>query len=517
MNLLKAAATVSSLTLLSRITGLIRDVLIARLFGVSIYTDAFWVAFRIPNLLRRLFAEGAFSQAFVPILNEHKAQKSESELRSLLDHVATLLTWILLGVTVVGVIAAPLFVLAMGSGLLRASPEGFDAAVWMTRLMFPYILCMSLIALCSAILNAFKRFALPAFSPVLLNLSMIGASLLLATRVEPPIYALAAGVMIGGVLQLLIQVPALQRLGYLPRVSWRLRTAAEHPGVQRVLRQMLPALLGVSVAQISLIINTNIATWLQPGSVSWLSFADRLMEFPSALLGVALATVLLPSLSQAHALGDQDRYRDLLDWGLRLIVLLGLPAMLGMALLAEGLVASLFHFGAFTDRDVQQTALAVIAYAAGLLGIMAVKILAPGFYARQDIRTPVRIAILILVLTQLLNLVLVPWLGHAGLALSVGLGASLNALLLLLGLKHRGAWAPLAGWWSLLLRIAIALSLMGLALAWLQAQVDWLDLRVQPWLRLAWLLGLVGGAVVLYFGTLAALGVPLRSLMRRSA
>lgn len=517
MNLLKAAATVSSLTLVSRITGLIRDVLIARLFGVSIYTDAFWVAFRIPNLLRRLFAEGAFSQAFVPILNEHKAKNSDAELRVLLNQVATLLTWILLGITVLGVIAAPFLVFLTGSGLLRSSSEGFDAAVWMTRLMFPYILCMSLIALCSAILNAFKRFALPAFSPVLLNLSMIGASLALSHRVEPPVYALAAGVMLGGVLQLLVQVPALVRIGYLPRISWRLRLASRHPGVQRVLRQMLPALLGVSVAQISLIINTNIATWLEAGSVSWLSFADRLMEFPSALLGVALATVLLPSLSQAHALGDQDRYRELLDWGLRLIVLLGLPAVVGMALLAEGLVASLFHFGAFSTRDVEQTAVAVMAYSAGLLGIMAVKILAPGFYARQDIRTPVRIAIVILVLTQVFNLALVPWLGHAGLALSVGLGATLNALLLLHGLKRRGAWFPGSGWGGLLLRIALALVVMGCAIAWLQTQANWLDLQAQPWLRLMWLLGLVGGAVVLYFGALAALGVPLRRLMRRSA
>ena len=278
---------------------------------------------------------------------------------------------------------------------------------------------------------------------------------------------------------------------------------------------MLPATLGVSVAQLSLIINTNIATWLEAGSVSWLSFADRLMEFPSALLGVALATVLLPSLSQAHAEGQAERYSSLLDWGLRLILLLGLPAMVGMALLAEGLVATLFHYGAFDARDVQNTSLAVMAYAAGLLGIMAVKVLAPGFYAKQDIRTPVRIAILVLVLTQVMNLALVPWLAHAGLALSIGLGATLNAALLFVGLRRRGDYRPSPGWWRFGLRVAVALGVMGTAVWWIDQRLDWIALQAQPWLRPLWLGAAVAAAVVTYFGVLVLLGERLGQLLRR--
>src|SRR5699024_1799570 len=398
MGLLRSAATVSGLTLLSRITGLLRDILVASTFGAGPLTDAFWVAFRIPNLLRRLFAEGAFTQAFVPILGQVRSDWPHDEVRVLLDRVALLLTTVLILVTLAGMIATPWVVTAVASGMRTAARQTeFQAAVWMTRMMFPYIVCMSLVAFASGVLNTWSRFAVPAFTPVLLNLSMIGTSLFFTGWFAEPIYALAAGVMLGGVLQLGVQGLALVRLGLFPRFSLQIRKAwTDSPTVRHIVRQMAPAILGVSVAQISLLINTNIATWLASGSVTWLSFADRLMEFPTALLGVALGTVLLPSLSAAFAQDDRQSYNDLMDWGLRLVLILGLPASIGLAGLADGLVATLFHYGQFSAQDVAQTRLAVMAYCVGLLGLLAVKILAPGFYARQDIRTPVRIAMVVL-------------------------------------------------------------------------------------------------------------------------
>lgn len=517
MTLLRSAATVSGLTLASRITGLVRDVLIARAFGAGPLTDAFWVAFRIPNLLRRLFAEGAFSQAFVPILGAARAERSDDEIRQLLDRVALVLTLALMTVTALGMVAAPWVVSAMASGLREAQRAGdFQSAVWMTRTMFPYIVCMSLVAFASGVLNTWRRFAVPAFTPVLLNLAMIGAALWLAPRFDPPIHALAVGVLAGGVAQLAVQWAALARLGLAPRLMLRVRAAWRDSTVQRVLRQMAPATLGVSVAQLSLLINTNIASWLAPGSVTWLSFADRLMEFPTALLGVALGTVLLPSLSRAHAEGSADEYSALLDWGLRLVLLLGLPAALGMMLLADGLVATLFHYGAFQAADVAQTRLAVMAYAVGLVGLLGIKILAPGFYARQDIRTPVKIAVAVLVATQLLNVVLVPQLAHAGLALAIGLGACLNTLALLAGLRRRGAYRPGPGWPAFVLRVAVALAVMAVPLALAGQRLDWLAMQQTPVLRALWLAAVVAAAAGAYFAALYALGFRPADFRRRA-
>ncbi|HEY9572804.1 MAG TPA: murein biosynthesis integral membrane protein MurJ [Pusillimonas sp.] len=517
MSLLRSAATISSFTLFSRITGLMRDVLIASSFGAGPLTDAFWVAFRIPNLLRRLFAEGAFSQAFVPILGQARSTRATEEVRVLLDRVALLLTAALALITVVGIIGAPWVVTAMASGMRAASRHAeFDAAIWMTRLMFPYIVCMSLVAFASGVLNTWSRFAIPAFTPVLLNLAMIGASLFLVDYFETPIYALAAGVMIGGVAQLLVQWVALARLGLLPRYSARIGQAWSDPTVKRILRQMLPAILGVSVAQLSLLINTNIATWLRPGSVTWLSFADRLMEFPTALLGVALGTVLLPSLSAAHARQDHAGYSTLLDWGLRLVLLLGLPAALGMALLSDGLVATLFNYGAFSGQDVAQTRLAVMAYSVGLIGLLAIKILAPGFYAKQDIRTPVRIAVFVLVLTQCLNLILVPYFAHAGLALSIGLGATVNAVCLLVLLQRHKLYRPGPGWLKFGLRILPALLAMS-AVLWFAGQtLDWLALGARPGIRVLWLGGVLLASILVYFSMLAAFGFRPSDFTRRS-
>lgn len=517
MSLFRSAATVSSFTLISRITGLIRDVLIAGTFGAGPLTDAFWVAFRIPNLLRRLFAEGAFSQAFVPILGEARSTRSTRDVQQLLDRVALLLTAALMLVTALGILAAPWVVSAMASGMRAAErqPE-FEAAVWMTRLMFPYILCMSLVAFASGVLNTWSRFAVPALTPVLLNLSMIGATLFLVSYFNTPIYALAAGVMMGGILQLLVQWSALARLQLLPRYSLRLNQAWRDSTVQRILRQMLPAILGVSVAQISLLINTNIATWLAPGSVTWLSFADRLMEFPTALLGVALGTVLLPTLSAAHARQDHAGYSALLDWGLRMVMLLGLPAALGLAMLSDGLVATLFNYGAFSSHDVMQTRVAVMAYSTGLIGLLAIKILGPGFYAKQDIRTPVKIAVFVLVLTQTFNLILVPLFAHAGLALSIGLGAIVNALCLMVLLRRRGMYTPQPGWLRFALRMLPALA--GLAgVLWYAGQaLDWVALGAQPAQRVLWLAGVMAACLATYFALLFIGGFRVDDFTRRT-
>jgi len=515
MSLLRATATVSSLTLLSRITGLARDIIIARAFGAGALTDAFWVAFRIPNLLRRLFAEGAFAQAFVPILGEAKSTRSESEVQTLLDRVALVLFLTLTLVTVVGVVGAPFVVMAMASGLSTTDRHAeFEAAVWMTRVMFPYIICMSLIAFASGVLNTWKRFAVPAFTPVLLNLAMILASLLLSSHLAQPIYALAIGVMAGGIAQLTVQWVALARMGLRPRFSLNVSTAVKDTTVRRILRQMLPATLGVSVAQISLLINTNIATWLTPGSVTWLSFADRLMEFPTALLGVALGTVLLPSLSRVNAMGTREEYSQLLDWGLKLVLLLGLPAALTMIMLSDGLVATLFHYGAFDAQDVQKTRLAVMAYSVGLLGLLMVKGLAPGFYARQDIRTPVKIAIMVLVLTQLLNLVLVPWLAHAGLALAIGLGACINAMALLRGLRKRGIYSPASGWMRFVVKLFFALLVTGGFLFWVSGQINWITLQATPFHRALLLGGVLAAAMGAYLACLLVVGVRMKDFRR---
>jgi putative peptidoglycan lipid II flippase len=520
VSLFKSASLVSLLTLASRITGLARELLIAATFGASALTDAFNVAFRIPNLLRRLFAEGAFSQAFVPVLAASREKHGEAATKVLIDQVATVLAWALTATCVLGVLGAPVLVWAMASGL-QQNPQGFDVAVVLTRWMFPYIGFMSLVALAAGVLNTWRRFAVPAATPVLLNVAMIAAAAWgapwFARMGWEPIYALAGGVLLGGVLQLGVQLPALKRLGLLPRIglSWgAVRTAWQHPGTQQITTLMLPALLGVSVAQISLLINTQIASHLATGSVSWLTYADRLMEFPTALLGVALGVVLLPQLAAARAADDADRYSGLLDWGLRWVVLLAVPCAIALLAFAQPLVAVLYHYGAFTAADVRQTSLALMGYGVGLLGLIAIKVLAPGFYARQDIKTPVKIAIVVLVFTQLMNLVLVPHFAHAGLALAIGLGALLNAGWLLVGLRQRGAYRPLPGWPVFLLQVLAAGALLTVFLLWSAEQVAWVD-TAQRWARVGMLTLMVAGAVVVYFGALLLAGVKLRQFVRK--
>ena len=521
VSLFKSASIVSGLTLISRITGLMRELLIASTFGASALTDAFNVAFRIPNLFRRLFAEGAFSQAFVPVLAASRQQHGDEATHVLINQVATLLVWALVLTSMVGVVGAPALVWAIASGL-QQSPDGFEAAVVMTRWMFPYIAFMSLVALAAGVLNTWKRFAVPAATPVLLNISMIAAAWWggpwFARLGVAPIYALSAGVMLGGVAQLAVQLWALHRLGLLPRVGlgWTaVKEAYQGDGPKRILQLMAPALLGVSVAQISLLINTQIASHLSPGSVSWLSYADRLMEFPTALLGVALGVVLMPQLSAAKAANDTAKYSDMLDWGLRLVVVLALPCALALLVFSPALVAVLYNYGAFSAHDVQQTTLALMGYGVGLLGLVAIKVLAPGYYASQDIRTPVRIAVAVLVMTQLFNLALVPYLAHAGLALSIGLGALVNAAWLLLGLRQKGAYLPSAGWTRFVLQVLAACVVLSAWLAWAVRYWDWTALHATPLLRVALMTGVLAVSALLYFVSLALLGLKLRALLRR--
>jgi putative peptidoglycan lipid II flippase len=518
MNLLRAASTISLLTLTSRITGLVREQMVAGLFGATALTDAFLVAFRIPNLLRRLFAEGAFSQAFVPLLAASRTTQGDEATHDLIDAVATVLLWALAATSVVGIVAAPLLVWLLGSGL---SGKAFDASVVMTRFMFPYIGFMSLVALSAGILNTWRRFVVPAASPVLLNLSMIACGWALIGPLEraglPGIYGMAIGVILGGVLQLAVQWPALSGVGMRPRMRWSwsgFRRSQAHPGVKRMLINMGPALLGVGVSQLSLMINTQISTNLGAGATSWLNYADRLMEFPIGLLGVALSAVLTPQLSSAQAAGQAERYSRLLDWGLRMVLLLALPCAVALLVFAEPLTAVLYHRGKFLDADVAHTAHAVMGWGVGLLGLIAVKVLAPGFFARQDTGTPAKIAVAVLVLTQCFNLVFVPWIGVAGLALSIGLGALVNASWLLYGLRKLGSYRPEPGWAGYALRVTLGCAAMGLLQWQLAVHVDWIGLRAHEFQRAAIMAASLAGSAAVYFAVLLMSGMKLRALAR---
>jgi len=511
MNLLNALATVSSMTLLSRILGFVRDTVIARVFGAGLVTDAFFVAFRVPNLLRRLFAEGAFAQAFVPILAEYKNRRGEAGTRVLVDHVAGLLALALFIVTLIGIVAAPAIVYLSAPGF-SANPQKFALTIDLLRITFPYILFISLVSLAGGILNTHSRFSVPALTPALLNLSFIGFALWAAPYFEPPVKALAWAVFCGGVLQLAFQVPFLLRLKLLPRFKLDLRDE----GVWRVVRQMGPAVFGVSISQVSLLINTIIASFLVSGSVSWLYYADRLMEFPTGLLGVALGTILLPSLARHYADASPGEYAKLLDWGLRLTLMLALPAAAALALLAVPLITTLFHYGEFSAHDVLMTRNALIAYSVGLLGLILVKVLAPGFYARQNIRTPVKIAFIALIATQAMNLAFIWPLQHAGLALAIGLGACLNAGLLYYKLRQHDIYSPQPGWGAFALKIAAAIGVMGTCL-WLAAGDGEAWLTMPPSIKALRLTGIVALGGTAYFGALWLLGFRPRDFVRRGA
>lgn len=511
MNLLKSLAAVSSMTMFSRVLGFARDAIVARVFGAGMATDAFFVAFKLPNLLRRIFAEGAFSQAFVPILAEYKSKQGDDATRVFVAYVSGLLTLVLAIVTVVGMVAAPWVIMVTAPGFADTADK-FALTSQLLRITFPYILLISLASLVGAILNTWNRFSVPAFAPTFLNISMIGFALFAAPYFHPPVLALAWAVTAGGVLQLFYQLPHLKKIGMLvlPRISLR------DAGSIRVVKQMGPAILGVSVSQISLIINTIFASFLVSGSVSWMYYADRLMEFPSGVLGVALGTILLPSLSKSFASGNHDEYNRLMDWGLRLCFLLALPSSVALGILAKPLTVALFQYGKFTAFDAAMTQRALVAYSVGLMGLIVVKVLAPGFYSRQDIKTPVKIAIVTLIMTQLMNLAFIGPLKHAGLSLSIGLAACLNAILLYWQLRKKAIFIPEPGWKSFLARLIVAVVVMSLVLLGLMQIMPAWHTGTMP-IRIGRLMVVVIAGIVAYFATLLALGFKPKEFARRTA
>lgn len=453
--LFKSTAIVSSMTMISRILGFIRDMLFARIFGADSGTDAFFVAFKIPNFLRRLFAEGAFAQAFVPVLSDYKQQGGKATLRHFIDRTAGTLALILMLTTIAGMLAAPYLIMVFAPGFSWQG-EQYDLAVQMLCITFPYLFFISSVAFAGGILNTYGKFAVPAFTPVFLNICLISAAIWLAPLMPQPIVALAWGVFFAGAVQLVFQFPALRRLGLVPSLRFGFRD----PGVKRILKLMLPALFGVSVTQINLLLDTLLASFLTAGSISWLYYSDRLVEFPLGIFGIALATVILPNLSKNHAAENTEAFSRSLDWGLKLVVLIGVPASLGLIMLAEPMVSTLFQYHHFGVNDVVMTGRSLMAYSVGLLGFILVKVLVPGFTSRKDMGTPVRFGIYAMIANMLLNIALVFPLAHAGLALATSLGAFFNASLLLSKLLKTKIYRPATGWRVFILRIILASSAM---------------------------------------------------------
>ncbi|WP_229809204.1 murein biosynthesis integral membrane protein MurJ [Salinicola rhizosphaerae] len=507
--LLRSGMVVSVMTLASRVLGLVRDVVIAALLGAGSGADAFFVAFKIPNFMRRLFAEGAFNQAFVPVLSEYATQRTRAEVRELLDAVSGSLSVVLALITALAIAAAPWLTWLFAPGF-KADPGKLALTAEMLRLTFPYLLLISLTAFAGSVLNTWERFAVPAFTPVLLNVCLIGAALWLTPLMSDPALGLAWGVLIAGAAQLLFQLPFLARLGLTPRFVPNFR----HPGVRRILRLMTPALFGVSVSQINLLLDTVLASFLVSGSVSWLYYSDRLVELPLGVFGIAIATVILPALSKRHAEQSGEHFARMLDWALRMVLLIGLPAALALVLLAEPLLVTLFHYGAMTDHDVVMASRSLRAYALGLLAFMLIKVLAPGYFARQDTKTPVKIGIVAMAANMLMNLALIVPLAHAGLALATALSAFLNAGLLGAGLRKRGVLRFQPGWGRYAFQVVGGCLLMGLVLWWLSPSwhvwVEWGALHRAGELTL-----LVAAGAGVYFAWLAASGVRLRHFRLR--
>jgi len=457
------------MTLLSRVFGLLRDITLATFFGASGGTDAFLVAFKIPNFMRRLFGEGAFSLAFVPVLSEYREKRDKAALKDLVNHVAGTLGGFLLALSLLGMIFAPALVYIFAPGFTKDAGQ-MQLTADLLRITFPYILFISLVAFAGGILNSYQQFAVPAFTPVLLNICLIASAFFLAPYFEQPLTALAWGVALAGVTQLLIQFPALIRLGLMPVPKIK----RGHEGVKKIIRLMIPAIFGSSVAQINLLLDTVIASFLITGSVTWLYYSDRLLEFPLGVLGIAIATVILPTLSQQHARASTEEFNQTLNWALRLVTLITIPACVGLFILAGPILASLFEYEKFTANDTYFSSLSLMAYMLGLPALISVKILAPGFYARQDTRTPVRIGIIAMICNMFMNIALVVPLvlldyeaPHIGLALATSLSGYINAMLLYLGLRNIGVFQPQAGWPAWIFRIVISTTAMAAAIIWL--------------------------------------------------
>lgn len=513
--LLRSSAVFSAMTLLSRIAGFVRDMLQGMLFGTGGAMSAFIVAYRIPNFLRRVFAEGSMAMAFVPVLNEIRQTGDRAALKDFVDHMAGALCAVVLVVAGIGVLAAPLVAQLFAPGWTGEDAEKLGQTAAMLRVTFPYLLFISMMALAASILNSFGKFALPAFTPVLHNLTMIAAMFWLAPRFDIPPMGLAWGVLIAGALQLVLLWPALGKLGLRPR----LRLGFRHPEVRKVGKLMLPTLFSSSVAQVNLLVGTAFASLLVDGSQDWLYYSDRLVEFPLGLFGVALGTVILPHLSRRHADADATGYNTSLDWGLRLALLVGVPAGLGLMLLAEPLTATIYNYGKFSDHDTRMSAISLTVMAVGIPGFMLSKVLAPAFYARQDTRTPMRAAIWTVAVNVALTIAItwplwrnaVPG-AHGGIAAASGLAGLFNAWLLWRYLRRAGIYQPMPGWGRFLLRVAVACVVMAAAVLALRLWVgDWA--AIDDWrLRVAWLLTAVAAGGIAYGLAQVALGLRPRDL-----
>ena len=506
LGLLRSTGVVSIMTMLSRVLGLVRDVTFANLFGAGSGADAFFVAFKIPNFFRRLFAEGAFNQAFVPILTEYKTQKDHVAVRLLVSNTAGALAGVLSVVTLLVVFASSYVVYIFAPGF-AALPEKMEMAGDMLQITFPYLLLISLTAFSGSILNSFGRFAAPAFTPVILNIVLISCAFFLSPLFDQPIMALAWGVLLAGGVQLIFQFPFLKRIDLLPAPRWGWNDV----GVVRIRTLMIPALFGVSVGQINLLLDTVLASFLESGSVSWLYYSDRLMELPLGVFGIAIATVILPSLSSKHAEKSSDAFSETLNWAVRMVLLIGLPSTVALGVLAEPLLVTLFQYGEFGAADVAKASLSLRAYAAGLLGFMLIKVLAPGYFARQDTKTPVKIGIFAMVANMVLNLVLIVPLAHAGLALATSISAFLNAGLLLLGLIRSGVFQFQGGWVRFCVQLVLAnTALLAILVVLNQPAENWLQWGIT--MRVSWVALLVTAGMGGYFVVLGLAGMRPRHL-----
>ena len=508
--LLRSTSLVSANTMVSRVLGFVRDMLVAQVFGASASVDAFIVAFKLPNFMRRLFAEGAFSQAFVPVLSEYQTKETHEKVKEFVHRIAGALASVLLVISLIGMLVAPVLVRMFAPGFAPDSAR-FVMAAHMLRITFPYLLFISLTALCGAVLNPYGRYGVPAFTPVLLNICIIIAAVWGSHFFAVPIFALAWGVFFAGILQLAFQLPFLMRMKLPLFFKW----GFSDPGVRRVLKLMVPALFGVSVAQVSLLIDTVFASFLKTGSVSWLYYSERLMNLPLGVFGVAIATVVLPCLARSRAAKNEQAYSETMDWALRLLLFIGLPSSIGLLLLSGPLLATLLHYGHFGNHDVLMTRQSLIAFSLGIQGFMYIKVLASGFYAHQNIKTPVKIAAFAMASNMILNLALIVPLQHAGLALATTLSGYINASLLLFFLIKRKLFFPQAGWKKYLMQLSIANGLMGAFLFFAPGPLmPWLT-RVWQW-RAVHLIGIILVAAMIYFVVLFLLGIRLRDFRIKS-
>nr|WP_301003353.1 murein biosynthesis integral membrane protein MurJ [Pseudoalteromonas sp.] len=511
----RSGMIVSAMTMISRVLGLVRDAVVANLLGAGAAADVFLFANRIPNFLRRLFAEGAFAQAFVPVLSEIKQQQGDDRVRIFVAQAAGTLGTILLLVTLFGVVASPIIAALFGTGWFidwwQGGPdaEKFELASSLLKLTFPYLFFVSLVALSGAVMNVYNRFAVAAFTPVLLNVSIIGCAILLHDQFSVGAYALAIGVFLGGVIQLLFQLPFLYRAKMLARPRW----AWQDENVKKVRKLMLPALFGVSISQINLLLDTMIASLLMTGSIAWLYYSDRLIEFPLGLFGIGIATVILPALSKLHSSNKSSDFQHTLDWGVRFVIFLGLPAMIGLMIISPLIITVLFDHGAFKEAGtdhVKAVSLGVVAYSVGLVSFMLIKVLAPGFYSRQDTKTPVRIGIITLVLNMVFNIMLAPFIGYLGLALATSMSASCNAYLLYRQLKKENVYqfSSMSGYFTL--KCLLASAVMG-ALVWFTStHYDWVSWHFSEQVMLLVILLII--AVLSYFFMLFLMGVRLNTI-----